>query len=183
MATREFQGLKSELAFIVFRGDSNEIFFSYGFASDKAAVLYSTSKQKVPDVFVSTSFRKHFSKIINERREVEECSTLFYYLPSITDRKEELNQYCNNAKLSPVDCSLSFIKIFATKKGENFRPQLLNLTDPEKHNPQVKMLSGLFKETAQYSNNNIIRNTDFLLSKHKRRVENIPWVGANKKKI
>ena len=183
MATREFQGLKSELAFIVFRGDSNEIFFSYRFASDKAAVLYSTSKQKVPDVFVSTAFKKHYSETINKRREEEEFSTLFYYLPSIIGRKEEVNQYRNNAKLSPVDCSLSFIEIFATKKGENFRLQLLNSTDPEKRNLQVKMLSGLFKQIAQYSDNNIIRNKDFLLSKHKRRVENIPWVGANKKKI
>ena len=52
LATDEFQGLKSELTFIVLLGESNEFFFSYGFDSDKATVLYSTSKQKIPDVFV-----------------------------------------------------------------------------------------------------------------------------------
>ena len=71
----------------------------------------------------------------------------------------------------------------ATKKGENFRTQLLNSTDPEKRNLRVEMLYGLFKQIAQYSNNNIIRNADFLLSKQKRRAENIPWVGANKKRF
>ena len=44
LATDEFQGLKSELTFIVLLGESNEFFFSYGFDSDKATVLYSTSK-------------------------------------------------------------------------------------------------------------------------------------------
>ena len=71
LATDEFQGLKSELTFIVLLGESNEFFFSYGFDSDKATVLYSTSKQKIPDVFVSTTFTKHYSEIINERREKE----------------------------------------------------------------------------------------------------------------
>ena len=69
LATGEFQGLKSELAFIALRGDSNETFFSYGFNSDKVEVLYSTLKQKIPDAFVSTAFKKHYSEIINERRE------------------------------------------------------------------------------------------------------------------
>ena len=44
LATGEFQGLKSELVFIVLRGESNEIFFCCGFDSDKAGILYSTSK-------------------------------------------------------------------------------------------------------------------------------------------
>ena len=183
LAIGEFQGLKSELAFIVLRGDSNEFFFSCGFDSDKAGILYSTSKQKIPDAFLSTVFKKRYSEIIDGRREKEEFLTLFYYLPSITDRKEEVNQHGNNVNLSPVDCSLSFIESFATKKGENFRPQLLNSTDSEKHNPQVEMLCGLFKQIAQYSNNKIIRNADFLLSKHKRRAENMPWVGANEKRF
>ena len=53
-----------------------------------------------------------------------------------------VNQHHGNVNLSPVDCSLSFIESFAIKKGENFRPQLLNSTDPEECNPQVEMLYG-----------------------------------------
>ena len=111
LATDEFQGLKSELAFIVLLGESNEFFVSYGFDSDKATVLYSTSEQKIPDVFVSTTFKKHYSEIVNEARE-RNVSTLFYYLPSIIDRKESVNQHKNKVNLSLVDCSLAFIEFF-----------------------------------------------------------------------
>ena len=56
-------------------------------------------------------------------------STLLYYLPSITDRKEDINQHRNNVNLSPVDCSISFIKSFSKKKEEKFNLSLLNSTD------------------------------------------------------
>ena len=63
------------------------------------------------------------------------------------------------------------------------RLQLLNSSDPEERNPQVEMLYGLFKQIAQYSNNNLVRNADFLLASNKRRAEDIPWVGVNKKRF
>ena len=107
-------------------GDDRELFLSYGFDTDKASVLYSSSKQKIPDTFISTSFEKHYSEIMNERREKEDFSTLFYYLPSITDRKEEINQHRNSVNLLPVDCPISFIESFSKKKKENFNPSLLN---------------------------------------------------------
>ena len=53
---------------------------------------------------------------MNERREKEDFSTLFYYLPSITDIKDDINQYRNNVNLSPVDCSISFVESFTKKK-------------------------------------------------------------------
>ena len=53
---------------------------------------------------------------MNERREKEDFSTLFYYLPSITDIKDDINQYRNNVNLSPVDCSISFVESFTKQK-------------------------------------------------------------------
>ena len=100
---------------------------------------------------------------------VRSLSIWEWFFATITDRKEEVNQYRSNVSLLPVDCSLSFTESFATKKGENYRPQLLNSTDPEKRNPQVQMLYGLFKQIGQYGNNTIIRNADFLLSKQKKK--------------
>ena len=76
--TGEFLGLKSEIAFIVLRGDEREVFLSYRFGSEKASILYSSSKQKIPATFISTAFRKYYSKIMNERREKEDFSTLLY---------------------------------------------------------------------------------------------------------
>ena len=87
----EFQGVREQLAYIVLRGDKEEVFFSYGFDSAKSKVLYSYSKNKIPDAFVSTAFKKHYSEIRNEKRDNEDSSSLFFFLPSITDRKESIN--------------------------------------------------------------------------------------------
>ena len=72
---------------------------------------------------------------------------------------------------------------FSSKKGTHLDPKLSNSTDPEQRNPQFELLYGFFKQIAQYSNNNLLRNADFLLTKNKRRAENIPWVGANKQRF
>ena len=69
LQTGEFLGLRCEVAFIVLRGDERELFLSYGFVIEKASVLYSSSKHKIPDAFISTSFKKHYSEIMNERKE------------------------------------------------------------------------------------------------------------------
>ena len=42
LTTREFQGVREQLAYIVLRGDKGEVFFSYGFYSAK-------SKNKIPE--------------------------------------------------------------------------------------------------------------------------------------
>ena len=36
---------------------------------------------------------------------------------------------------------------------------------------------------AQYSNNNFVRNVDFVLAKNNRRAEDMPWAGVNKKRF
>ena len=92
---------------------------------------------------------------MNERREKEDFSTLFYYLPSITDRKDDINQHRNNVNLSPVDCSISFVESFTKKKEEKFNLSLLNSSDQNSRKPQVEMLYGVFRQMANYSNNNL----------------------------
>ena len=164
------------------RGDEREVFLSYGFDSEKASILYSSLKQKIPDTFISTAFRKHYSEIMNERREKEDFSMLLYYLPSITDRKEDINLHCNNVNLSLVDCSISFIESFSKNK-EKFDPSLLNSTDQDLRKPQVEMLYGVFRQMAEYSNNNLKRNADFLLAKLNKKADNIPLVGPSKQRL
>ena len=48
-----FKGLREQIAFIVLRGDSDELFLSYGYDKQKSKSLYSYSKQQIPDAFVS----------------------------------------------------------------------------------------------------------------------------------
>ena len=107
----------------------------------------------------------------------------FFYLPSITDRKDNMNQLGNNINLSPVDCSISFIESFPNKKGEKFNPLLLNSTDQDLRKPQVEMMYGVFRKMAEYSSNNLKRNNDFLLAELNKKVDNIPWVGASKQRF
>ena len=105
-ATGKFEGLKKELTFILLRAVSKK-FSLVRLRFWQSSYFIFDIKTKIPDAFVSTTFKKHYSEIINERREKDEFSSLFYYLPSITDRKEEVNEHHGNVNLSPVDCSLS----------------------------------------------------------------------------
>ena len=55
LQTGKFLGLRlREVGFLVFRGDERELLLSYGFNSEKSSILSSSSKQKIPDGFLST---------------------------------------------------------------------------------------------------------------------------------
>ena len=84
---------------------------------------------------------------MNEKRN-EDSSALFYFLPSIFDRKETINQWKNNPSLVPIDFSIDFIESFSSQ-NEKFRPDLLNSTDNKVREPQVEMLYGVFKHMAK----------------------------------
>ena len=151
----QFKGIREQVAFIVLRGDPDETFLSYGFDKVKSKLLYSFSKQQIPNAFVSVAFKKHFEQIMSDDR--DETSSLFYFLPSVSDRKEEINQHKNNVSLSPVDITVDFIESFSVEKV-SFRPDLLDSSDEKERKPQTEMLYGLFKHMATVSNQNLQRN-------------------------
>ena len=169
----EFKGVRLQLAYIILRGDEHEIFFNYGYDKSKSKVLFSYSKQQIPDAFISTSFKKHFNEIMNEKRN-EDSSSLFYFLPSISDRKETINQWKNNPSLVPIDFTIDFIQSFSSQ-NEKFRPDLLNSTDNKLRDPQVEMLYGVFKHMAQVSNQNLERNIAYLNLKQNRSSNEMEW--------
>ena len=135
-----FNVLRLQLVYVTLRGDKEESFFSYGVDNKKSTVLYSVSNEIIPNTIVSTCFKKHFNEIMDERRHKEESSTLFSFLLSITDRKENINQFRDNVSLKPIDCRLEFLNSFLPDKEVHFQPQLLNSTDIEKRGPQVELL-------------------------------------------
>ena len=151
----QFKGIREQMAFIVLRGDLEETFLSYGFDKIKSKLLYSFSKQQIPNAFVSVAFKKHFEQIMSGDR--NESSSLFYFLPSVSDRKEEINQHKNNVSLSPVDITVDFIESFLVEKV-SFKPDLLGSSDEKERKPQTEMLYGLFKHMATASNQNLERN-------------------------
>ena len=168
----KFKGLRLMLAYIIIRGDDDEVFFSYGYSKSKSSVLYSYSKQQIPDTFISTSFKKHFQEVVNEKKD-EDYSHMFYYLPSISDRKEEVNQYKSNVSLVPTDVTIEFINSFSSEKNYKFRPDLLNLK--ELREPHVKVLRELFRHIANFSNQNLERNVLHLNMKADRDSTKMEW--------
>ena len=183
LATGEFNGIREQVAYIVLRGDQHEIFFSYGFEKSKSQILHSYSKNQIPDAFVSTAFRRHYSEVVNEKKGKEDSSSLCFFLPSITDRKEEINQWKNNPSLTPINFTIEFIQKFSSKKAK-FEPHLLNSLDEKERELQVEMMYGLFKHIAQYSNQNLSRNVTYLNSKLKKSINEIEWsIGSSNSKI
>ena len=168
----KFKGLRLMLAYIIIRGDDDEVFFSYGYSKSKSTVLYSYSKQQIPDTFISTSFKKHFQEVVNEKKD-EDYSHMFYYLPSISDRKEEVNQYKSNVSLVPTDVTIEFINSFSDNNNYKFRPDLLNVK--ELREPHVKVLRDLFKHIAGFSNQNLERNVLHLNMKADRDSSKMEW--------
>ena len=152
----QFKGIREQMAFIVLRGDVDETFLSYGFDKLKSKLLFSFSKQQIPNAFVSVAFKKHFEQIMSGDR--DDSSSLFYFLPSVSDRKEEINQHKNNVFLSPVDVTVDFIEKFSTVENVSFKPDLLSSSDEKERKPQTEMLYGLFKHMATVSNQNLERN-------------------------
>ena len=174
LETGDFKGLRLMLAYIVLRGDDDEVFFSYGYDKSKSKVLYSFAKQQIPDTFISTSFKKHFHEVMNEKKD-EKYSKMFYYLPPISDRKEEINQYKENVSLVPMDVSVDFINSFSSEKQFDFQPKLLNSSDQKVREPVVKVVRELFKHIAKYRNQNLERNVTYLNMKENRNSNEMEW--------
>ena len=113
---------------------------------------------------------------MNEKRN-EHSSSLFYFLPSISDRKETINQWKNNPSLVPIDFSIDFIESFSSQ-NEKFKPDLLNSTDNKVRDPQVEILYRLFKHMAQVSSQNLERNIAYLNLKQNRNTNKMEWTNT-----
>ena len=61
------------------------------------------SKNKIPNAFVETSFKKHTTEILNESSG-ESFSIFFIYVTSTRNRKEKINKHINNVSLNQTDC-------------------------------------------------------------------------------
>ena len=84
------------------RGDEHETFLFYGSEVEKSKVLYLKVKQPLSNIFQATSSKNHNSMLLNEGQ-VEDFLTLFFFLPSTTDRKEKINKFMTNVYLHSID--------------------------------------------------------------------------------
>ena len=93
--TGEFLGLYETVRFMVVRGSPDEVFFNYGYNKDKSKVLYLDYRRRIPNSFSGTIFNRHRAMI--ETGEIDsDFSNIYFFLLSITDRSEDINQYLKN---------------------------------------------------------------------------------------
>ena len=87
--TGTFLGLYETLGYIMVRGDADEHFLDYGYSKKDSKILHSFHKKRMPNSFSGTFFNRH--RIQYESGALQtDFSQIFYFLPSITDRVEEI---------------------------------------------------------------------------------------------
>ena len=154
-----FRGLGKRLGYITLRGDTSETFYSYGYNSERSKLLYCSFKQPIPNIFQCTSFQKHRQYLLNEKTTDRLASSLFLFLPSTLDRKEEFLQYKKSVNLHPIDALYDDLKQLNSNK--DFNPAHLDFTTRDSI---VPLFFAYMKTVAETSNNNLVRNSNAFLA-------------------
>ena len=100
------KGLYETIAYIVVRGSSEEVYFSYGYDHEKSKKFYLHYRRRIPNYFSRTIFNRHRAMIESGKIEGN-LSNIYFYLPSITNRSEDFNQYLNNVSISSIEITQS----------------------------------------------------------------------------
>ena len=150
-----FKGLGKRLGYISLRGDKKETFYSYGYDKERSKLLYCTMKRPLPNIFQCTSFKKHKDFLIQEKLNESNESSLFLFLPSTLDRKEDILQFKSSVNLHPIDALYDDLK--AMNNDKDFDPAQLDLPSRESILP---LFYSYMKKIAETSNNNLIRNSN-----------------------
>lgn len=156
-----FYGLARRLGHITVRGDEEERFFSYGYSKEKSKILFSNMKTQLPNMFSATCFKKHTQYLLDQNKNHEKFSKLYYFLPATLDRKEEIIQWKDNVHLHPIDFSEDDMK---RDMGINvFEPSVLENQD-EAASELRSRIRMLMKKVAMLSNQNLVRNAKSYLA-------------------
>ena len=154
----KFLGVKETLGYIMLSYEADETFFTYGYKVEQATILCCYSKQPMPNIFRGTSFSSHKLEIYTENK--AKSSDLLFYLPSITDRKEQINRYKDQVALVPVSSTIADFELFAPE-GYSFSPLHLNLL-LDNENARLT-LYGYFANACKVSNANLMQNVYALM--------------------
>ena len=121
-------------------------------------------KKRVPSLFSGTFFNRH--KLQFESGGLQTTySNVYYFVPSTTDRSEEVNRYLGSVNLSPIDMTKS---AFETE-NVSFDPSKLDIYSLEKEVKSKAVVKMLKK---------ITENADDLLSEKSVDFE-VDWIGTS----
>ena len=154
-----YHGITKKLGSITLLGDVKERFF-YGYSKEKSALLYCSMNSPLPNIFSSTTFKKHTSFLLDQNELKAKYSEMFLFLPATLDRKEEFLQWKDNIHLHPIDISLDDLKEEASLTSVN--PVILDVKVQRDF-----IVPGYYKITkkiAELSNQNVIRNSNACIS-------------------
>ena len=160
-ATGDFLGVNEAVGYIMLRNQEDEVFLSYGYSEEHASTLFCHQKQPIPNVFRGTAFNSHRLSTHLENKSV--MSDICFYLPSITDRKEDINKYKSMVSLLPVTSTIKDTNVFSPE-GYEFNPK--HLDESGKNLACAReILYSYFKNVAKVSNSNLIQNVYALMKK------------------
>ena len=172
----KFLGVKESLAYIMLRKEEQETFFTYGFSAEYASILYCYSRQSMPNVFKGTAFNTH--KLQNYAEAKAGMSNIFFYLPSITDRKEDINRYRDQVALVPVTCTSADISKFATE-GYEFNPSDLDKDAEEEACCSARQtMYEFFKNAVKFFNSNLAQNVYTLIKSKNIDQSTLKWASS-----
>ena len=98
---------------------------------------------------------------MNESGEADtEFSNIYFFLPSITDRNEEINKYQKNVSISPIGITQQQLNNWV---GVDFNPAKLDLFRADKAIMSAAVAECL-RHMDDISSSNIGRNSEALLS-------------------
>ena len=109
-----------------------------------------------------------------------EYSELLFFLPSITDRSEEVNKFLNNISITHIDITQNDFNQWL-EKGQSFEPHQLVLYSEKKEAIRDCVVTAL-NHIAMVSNCNLMINADGFLWKKDTDVK-AHWVGKGKTRV
>ena len=117
-------------------------------------------KHPLPNIFHCTAFKKHHGFLLDDNQAKAKYSTMFSYLPSTLDRKEDFLQWKEHVHLHPIDVSYDDFRTL--NNDGDINPALLDHKELRKD-----VLGGyckMMKKVAKISKQNLVRNSDAYIS-------------------
>ena len=85
----------------------------------------------------------------------------------------------NNVSLHPTDCFYENFKQYSSS-SDDFIPQDFDSRDQKKWSVAVEIVRNFFKDTANVSNSNLVRNANKMMSTLRHASNDIRWVGPTR---
>ena len=73
--------------------------------------MYSYHREKIPNSFSGTTLNRHRTQIESGEDE-NNFSKIYFFLPAITDRSEEINQYLRNVSIFSIDITQEQLNVW-----------------------------------------------------------------------